>query len=55
VSSAISHVVENSETAERLLMFTPSAVTDGIAAADPMIGARNAAYGVSYGRRHASP
>ena len=51
----ISHVVENSEMAERLLMFTPSAVTDGIAAADPMIDARNAAYGVSYGRRHASP
>jgi catalase len=40
--------------------FTPSAaVTEGIASADPMIDARNAAYcvsyGVSYGRRHASP
>ena len=51
----ITHVVENSETAERQLMFTPSAVTDGIATADPMIEARNSAYGVSYGRRHESP
>jgi catalase len=51
----ITHVVENSEVAERQLMFTPSAVTDGVATADPMIEARNAAYGVSYARRHASP
>ena len=51
----ITHVAENSEKAERQLMFTPAAVTDGIATADPMIEARSSAYSVSYGRRHASP
>jgi catalase len=48
----ITHVVADSDAAQRKLMFTPTAVTDGIATADPMIEARNSAYGVSYGRRH---
>ena len=35
------------------LLFTPTAVADGIEPADPMIAMRGASYGVSYGRRHA--
>jgi catalase len=49
---SVNRVVPDSETAERVLMFTPNAVTDGIRPADPMVADRNAAYGVSYGRRH---
>jgi catalase len=45
-------VLPDSEAAEQALMFSPAAVTDGIAPADPMVAERNAAYGVSYGRRH---
>ena len=51
----ITSVAKNSEAEERQLMFTPSAITDGIATADPMIEARNGAYGISYGRRHETP
>jgi catalase len=51
----ITSIAKNSEAEERQLMFTPSAITDGIATADPMIEARNGAYGVSYGRRHETP
>lgn len=49
----VSRVVADSEAAERRLMFTPTALVDGIEAADPMIAMRGASYGVSYGRRHA--
>jgi catalase len=49
----IDRVLADSEAAERRLMFTPTAVADGIEAADPMIAMRGAAYGISYGRRHA--
>ena len=51
----IYHVAKDSESVERQLMFTPAAVTDGIATADPMIEARDGAYAVSYGRRHETP
>jgi catalase len=51
---SITHAVQNSDSVERQLMFSPSAVTNGIETADPMIEARNGAYGVSYGRRHES-
>jgi catalase len=50
----IAHVVPNSEAQEQKLMFSPAAVADGIRPADPMVADRNAAYGVSYGRRHAA-
>jgi catalase len=49
----ITRVVPDSEAQEQKLMFTPAAVADGIRPADPMVADRNAAYGVSYGRRHA--
>ena len=48
----ITRVLPDSDTQEQKLMFTPAAVVDGIQAADPMVLDRNAAYGVSYGRRH---
>ena len=51
----VSRVLADSEARERELMFTPTAVVDGIEPADPMIAMRGAAYGVSYGRRHAQP
>jgi catalase len=51
----VSRVVADSDAEERKLMFTPSAVVDGIAPADPMITMRGAAYTVSYGRRHVQP
>jgi catalase len=50
----INRVVPDSEAAQRALMFSPSAVIDGITPADPMVADRNAAYGVSFGRRHAA-
>jgi catalase len=50
-----SRVLADSDTEERKLMFTPTAVVDGIEPADPMIAMRGAAYGVSYGRRHPQP
>ncbi|RPJ66189.1 MAG: catalase, partial [Alphaproteobacteria bacterium] len=36
----------------RALLFLPAELPEGIEPADPMIQARNAAYIVSYGRRH---
>jgi catalase len=48
----ISRVLPDSEAQEQKLMFSPAAVVDGIEPADPMVLDRNAAYGVSYGRRH---
>jgi catalase len=50
----ITRVLPDSEAQEQRLMFTPGAVVDGIRAADPMVLDRNAAYGVSYGRRHSA-
>jgi len=49
----VTRVVADSDAAERRLMFTPTAVLEGIEPADPMITMRGAAYGISYGRRHA--
>jgi catalase len=46
-------VVADSDAAERRLMFSPTAVLEGIEPADPMIAMRGASYGISYGRRHA--
>jgi catalase len=48
----ITRVVADSGAAERQLMFSPAAVTDGIETADPMIAVRQSAYAVSFGRRH---
>jgi catalase len=50
----INRLVADSDAVEKVLLFTPAAITDGIATADPMIEARNGAYSVSYGRRHSS-
>jgi catalase len=50
----ITRVLPDSEAQEQKLMFTPAAVVDGVRAADPMVLDRNAAYGVSYGRRHSA-
>jgi catalase len=41
---------------QKKLLFLPGRLTDGIAPSDdPLIAARNAAYGVSFGRRSANP
>ena len=48
----IAKVVSDSDAAERALLFLPAELPEGIEPADPMIQARNAAYIVSYGRRH---
>lgn len=48
----ITKVVPDSDAAERILIFLPAELPAGIEPADPMIQARNAAYIVSYGRRH---
>jgi catalase len=50
----IDKVDADSATAERALIFQPTAVPAGIEPADPMISARSAAYVVSFGRRHAT-
>jgi catalase len=50
----IDKVDADSATAERALIFQPTAVPAGIEPADPMISARSAAYAVSFGRRHAT-
>jgi len=47
----ITKAVEDSEAAEKKLLFTPGAVIPGIEAADPMIAMRSAAYIVSLSRR----
>jgi catalase len=49
---SITRLVPDSDAAEQRLMFTPTAVADGIEPADPMIAMRGASYGLSYGRRH---
>ena len=48
----ITSAAVDSDAEQRALMFLPTALPVGIAAADPMIGARSAAYPVSFGRRH---
>jgi catalase len=50
----IDKVDADSATAERALIFQPTAMPAGIEPADPMISARSAAYAVSFGRRHAT-
>lgn len=49
---AIYRSVPDNELANKTLLFLPSALPDGIGAADPMIAARSAAYAESYGRRN---
>ncbi len=51
----LSGVVKDSDSMQQKLLFTPTAVAPGITTADPMIEARNSAYGVSYARRHSTP
>lgn len=48
----ITEVVPDSDAAERALLFLPAQLPEGIEPADPMIQFRNAAYVISYGRRH---
>lgn len=48
---AITKAVEDSDAAQRKLLFLPSAVPTGIEPADPMIDVRSGAYAVSYSRR----
>jgi catalase len=48
----VTRKVADSDALQQKLLFTPTAVTAGIRTADPMLEARNAAYGVSYARRH---
>ena len=44
--------VADDDAANKELLFMPTALPDGITAADPMIAARSGAYAESYGRRH---
>ena len=44
---SITKAVADSQAAEKKLLFVPGALVPGIEAADPMIGARSAAYIVS--------
>ena len=48
----INKVVDDSDATERALMFLPLALPAGIEPADPMLTVRNAAYPVSFSRRH---
>ena len=48
----MTRAVEDSESAQRTLLFLPGVLPEGIAAADPMIRARNDSYPISYDRRH---
>ncbi|MGB9928541.1 MAG: catalase family peroxidase [Methanosarcina sp.] len=48
----ITKVVPDSDAAERALLFLPAKLPEGIEPADPMIEFRNAAYIISYERRH---
>ncbi|MES5486203.1 catalase family peroxidase [Bradyrhizobium sp. INPA03-11B] len=48
---SITKAVQDSDAAERQLLFLPNALPSGIEVQDPMIEARSAAYPVSYGRR----
>lgn len=49
---SISRAVADNDAANNSLLFMPTALPDGIAAADPMIAARSSAYAESYARRH---
>ena len=49
---ALDRVVGFGDAVEGPLLFSPSMVTEGIATADPMLGVRDAAYVVSFERRH---
>ena len=52
----IDESVADGASAEKALLFLPGRLTDGIEPSDdPLIAARNAAYGVSFGRRSAAP
>ncbi len=52
----ISKAVADSLAAQKKLLFLPGRLTDGIEPSDdPLIASRNAAYGVSFGRRSANP
>ncbi|TWC06887.1 catalase [Bradyrhizobium macuxiense] len=48
---SITKAVQDSDAAQRQLLFLPNALPAGIEVQDPMIDARSAAYPVSYGRR----
>jgi catalase len=48
----IAKVVPDNDAAERELLFLPAKLPEGIEPADPMIEFRNAAYIISYARRH---
>lgn len=48
---SIAKVVQDSDAAQRQLLFLPNALPSGIEVQDPMINARSAAYPVSYSRR----
>ena len=48
---SITKVVQDSDAAQRQLLFLPNALPSGIEVQDPMIDARSAAYPVSYARR----
>jgi catalase len=48
----VTKVVPDNDAAERALLFLPAQLPEGIEPADPMIQFRNAAYVISYGRRH---
>jgi len=52
----ITKAAADSLAEQKKLLFLPGRLTDGIAPSDdPLIAARNAAYGVSFGRRSANP
>ncbi|AKB40108.1 MULTISPECIES: catalase family peroxidase [Methanosarcina] len=48
----ITKVIPDTDAVERDLLFLPAQLPEGIEPADPMIQFRNAAYVISYGRRH---
>ncbi|MGN1290677.1 MAG: catalase family peroxidase [Bradyrhizobium sp.] len=48
---SVTKAVQDSDAAQRQLLFLPNALPAGIEVQDPMIDARSAAYPVSYGRR----
>ncbi|WP_076859991.1 catalase family peroxidase [Bradyrhizobium mercantei] len=48
---SITKAVQDSDAAQRQLLFLPNALPSGIEVQDPMIEARSAAYPVSYSRR----
>ncbi|MET0225878.1 MAG: catalase family peroxidase [Dokdonella sp.] len=52
----ITKAAADSLAEQKKLLFLPGRLTDGIAPSDdPLIASRNAAYGVSFGRRSANP